>query len=190
LTCKSILLRTALAYTDGRKRLKALVPVREYVQKNHPPTPNLIYPLSDHYQELLELLRYYGTLSSAGVVARVASNFSNIQNVLFQCLQSEGPHLADCVRSICELSLYSRITNRGHLPLLDHVPELLPQLADHKLEVKYIVQLLNGWGAKSIPNAKQLIEKGLEHLNHFQDPDLQCELIPGLSMYSSQLTQP
>jgi hypothetical protein len=36
LACKSTLLRTALAYTDGQKRLKALVPVREYVQKTHP----------------------------------------------------------------------------------------------------------------------------------------------------------
>jgi hypothetical protein len=59
LACKSTLLRTALAYTDGQKRLKALVPVGEYVQKNHPPTQNLIHPLSNHYHELLELWRRY-----------------------------------------------------------------------------------------------------------------------------------
>jgi hypothetical protein len=191
LACKSILLCTALAYTDGQKRLKALVPVREYVQKNHPPTLNLIYPLSAHYQELLQLFRRYdGTLSNTGVITRLASNFANIQNVLWQCLQSDGPHRTDSISSICELSRYSRLTSCGHLPLMDHIPKLLPQLADHKLETTFIAELLEGWSTRSIPNAKELIEKGLEHLKHFQDPDMQCELIPNLSIYLSQLKVP
>ncbi|KAJ7487064.1 hypothetical protein FB451DRAFT_1535478, partial [Mycena latifolia] len=37
LACKSALLRTSLAYADDQKQLKALVPVREYMQKMHPP---------------------------------------------------------------------------------------------------------------------------------------------------------
>jgi hypothetical protein len=191
LACKSILLRTALAYIDGQKRLKALVPVREYVHKNHPPTLNLIYPLSIHYQELLALWnRYYGTLLNTGIMARVASNFANIQNALWHCLQSDGPHLADSIRSTCDLSKYSHLTSRGHLPLMDYIPKVLPQLADHKLEVYFIARLLAVRGFRPIPNAKHLIEKGLEHLKHFQDPDLQCELIQDLSIYSSQLKQP
>ncbi|KAJ7041570.1 P-loop containing nucleoside triphosphate hydrolase protein, partial [Mycena alexandri] len=85
--CKSTLLRTSLAYTDGEKRLKVLVPVREYVHKNHPPHKNLIQPLSKHYQELLELYRKYsGTISNAGVTGSIACNFANIQNVLLHSL--------------------------------------------------------------------------------------------------------
>jgi hypothetical protein len=37
LGCKTALIRTALAYTDENKRLKALVPIREYMQKIPPP---------------------------------------------------------------------------------------------------------------------------------------------------------
>jgi hypothetical protein len=185
LACKSALLRTTLAYTDGQKRLKALLPVREYVQKNHPPTDTLIYPLFKHYQELLELYRkYQGTLSNAGVVARVASNFANIQNVLLQQLESNGPHLAEMISSICELSRYSRMTGRGLLSLLDHVPKLLPQSTDHKLEAYFIIQLLNGWGYQSNHNTKQLVSQAVEHFKHFHDPDMECELILDTSIWS------
>ncbi|KAJ7023141.1 P-loop containing nucleoside triphosphate hydrolase protein [Mycena alexandri] len=38
LGCKTALLRTALAYTDDHKRLKVLVPVREYLGRISPPT--------------------------------------------------------------------------------------------------------------------------------------------------------
>ncbi|KAJ7799786.1 hypothetical protein B0H13DRAFT_1932952 [Mycena leptocephala] len=52
--CKAALIRTALAYSDGHKRLKALVPIREYMQKHQPPGDHLIQPLLKHFQELLE----------------------------------------------------------------------------------------------------------------------------------------
>ncbi|KAJ7223417.1 hypothetical protein GGX14DRAFT_307667, partial [Mycena pura] len=51
LACKSILLRTSLAY-DDQKRLKTLAPIREYVRKRHPPTNDLIRPVFKHFEEL------------------------------------------------------------------------------------------------------------------------------------------
>jgi hypothetical protein len=176
LACKSTLLCTALVYTDGQKRLKALVPVREYVQKAHPPNKNVIHPMSEHYQELLELYKTYdGTLSGAGVVGRVAVNFANIQNVLLQCLECDRPHLPDIVSSACELSRYSRFTARGHLPLLDHIPKFLTQSMDHKQKAYFILEQLNGWQWHQIPNAKALIDEAKEHLMHFNDPHMKCE---------------
>ncbi|KAJ7034295.1 P-loop containing nucleoside triphosphate hydrolase protein, partial [Mycena alexandri] len=52
LGCKSALLRTALAYTDDHKRLKVLVPVREYMRRLFPPTDQIIQPLLKHFHEL------------------------------------------------------------------------------------------------------------------------------------------
>ncbi|KAJ7167028.1 hypothetical protein C8R46DRAFT_268998, partial [Mycena filopes] len=54
LGCKDALVRTALAYIDEHKRLKVLVPIREYMQKLLPPTDRVIKPLLCHFQELLE----------------------------------------------------------------------------------------------------------------------------------------
>jgi hypothetical protein len=178
LTCKSTLLSTALAYTDGQNRLKALVPVREFVKKTDPPKIDVIHLLSHHYQELLELYKKYeGTLSAAGVVARVAPNFTNIQNVLLHCLESDKPHLAGLITSTCSLSRYSRFAGRGLLPLLDHIPNFLPQLIDHKLEAYFILEQLAGWLHHSIPNSEDLIDQALKHFNHFDDTDMKCELL-------------
>ncbi|KAJ7854895.1 P-loop containing nucleoside triphosphate hydrolase protein, partial [Mycena leptocephala] len=88
LDCKAALIRTALAYSNEHKRLKALVPIREYMQKIQPPGGRLIRPLLKHFQELLEFfMEYRGTQSSSSTVARVSSNYSNIQNVLQNGLQ-------------------------------------------------------------------------------------------------------
>ncbi|KAJ7696656.1 hypothetical protein B0H16DRAFT_1841151, partial [Mycena metata] len=54
LGCKRALLRTALAYTDDHRRLKALIPIREYMAKFLPPTEKMIRPLLRHFQGLLQ----------------------------------------------------------------------------------------------------------------------------------------
>ncbi|KAJ7874272.1 P-loop containing nucleoside triphosphate hydrolase protein, partial [Mycena leptocephala] len=52
LGCKAALIRTSLAYSDEYKQLKALVPIREYMQKIQPPGDHLIQPLLKYFQEL------------------------------------------------------------------------------------------------------------------------------------------
>ncbi|KAJ7721631.1 hypothetical protein B0H16DRAFT_1790571, partial [Mycena metata] len=83
LGCKTALLRTALAYTDDHKRLKALVPIREYMQSLLPATDQMIRPLFKHFHELLELYnRHVGKASGMSSMSRIASNILNIQNIL------------------------------------------------------------------------------------------------------------
>ncbi|KAJ7911709.1 hypothetical protein B0H13DRAFT_1875543 [Mycena leptocephala] len=90
LGCKAALIRTSLAYSDGHKQLKALVPIREYMQKIQPPGDHLIRPLRKHFQELLEFyMEYQGNESSSSTVVRVSSNYSNIQNVLQNGLRQD-----------------------------------------------------------------------------------------------------
>ncbi|KAJ7715196.1 hypothetical protein B0H16DRAFT_1340166, partial [Mycena metata] len=82
-SCQTVLLRTALAYTDGHQRLKVLVPIREYMQRMAPATDQMIRPLFKHFQELLELYEgHLGKASGALSISRIASNFSNIQNIM------------------------------------------------------------------------------------------------------------
>ncbi|KAJ7031823.1 P-loop containing nucleoside triphosphate hydrolase protein, partial [Mycena alexandri] len=83
LGCKTALLRTALAYTDYHKRLKALVPIREYMQSLLPATDQMIRPLFRHFQELLGLYgEHMGKESGTLYIPRIASNFANIQSIL------------------------------------------------------------------------------------------------------------
>ncbi|KAJ7911622.1 P-loop containing nucleoside triphosphate hydrolase protein, partial [Mycena leptocephala] len=49
LRCKATLIRTALAYIDEDKRLKVLMPIREYVRRFYPPDAHIIRPLLKHF---------------------------------------------------------------------------------------------------------------------------------------------
>ncbi|KAJ7820032.1 P-loop containing nucleoside triphosphate hydrolase protein [Mycena leptocephala] len=53
LSCKAALVGTTLAYSDEQKQLKALVPIREYMQKIQPPGDHLIQPLHKHFRNYL-----------------------------------------------------------------------------------------------------------------------------------------
>ncbi|KAJ7467585.1 hypothetical protein FB451DRAFT_947862, partial [Mycena latifolia] len=94
LACKATLIRTSPAYTDDQKRLKALVPIREYMYQRHPPMSQLVQPLVKHFNNLLEVYdTYYGTISSPEIVAQISANLANIQCILGQGLKQDNPDL-------------------------------------------------------------------------------------------------
>ncbi|KAJ7854370.1 hypothetical protein B0H13DRAFT_1903700 [Mycena leptocephala] len=96
LGCKAALIRTALAYNDEHKRLKALVPIREYMQKIQPPGDHLIRPLRKHFQELLEFfMEYRGTQSSSNTVAEFSDIMGQGATSLIQQIQNVLPHPYD-----------------------------------------------------------------------------------------------
>ncbi|KAJ7763451.1 hypothetical protein B0H16DRAFT_1804604 [Mycena metata] len=87
LACKMALVRTALAYTDDQKRLKALVPIREYMARLAPPRDHMVRPLLKHYHQLLELYQATrGTRVSTPLVDRLVRNYTNMQNTLRNAL--------------------------------------------------------------------------------------------------------
>ncbi|KAJ7473459.1 P-loop containing nucleoside triphosphate hydrolase protein, partial [Mycena latifolia] len=87
LGCKAALLSTSLVYINGHKRVKLLVPIREYIQKFHPPGDHLVKPLCKHFYDLLELYSIFNAhASTSGTLARITSNFANIQNLLLNGL--------------------------------------------------------------------------------------------------------
>ncbi|KAJ7823183.1 hypothetical protein B0H13DRAFT_2446361 [Mycena leptocephala] len=117
LGCKAALIRTTLAYSDGNKRLKVLVPIREYMQKVEPPGFHLVRPLLKHFKELLELyMEYRGTQSSSAIVARISSNYSNIQNILWNGAQQGHLDLVNTIYCACDLNYFKTLV----LETLEH----------------------------------------------------------------------
>ncbi|KAJ7247003.1 P-loop containing nucleoside triphosphate hydrolase protein, partial [Mycena rebaudengoi] len=53
--CRAALIRTSLAFVDKDQRLKVLVPIREYVNRVHPPTAAMQLPLRQYFHEVLAL---------------------------------------------------------------------------------------------------------------------------------------
>jgi hypothetical protein len=176
LGCKAALIRTTLAYSDEHKQLKALVPIREYMQKIKPPGNHLVQPLLRHFKELLELfMEYHGTQSSSATVARISSNYSNIQNILWNGAQPGHPDLVNTIYCACDLSHFSQLIGWGPIPFTQQIHNILPRPCDHHLETTYILSLFNSLGYYSaISDAETLVFEALEHFKHFDDPDLKC----------------
>ncbi|KAJ7347219.1 P-loop containing nucleoside triphosphate hydrolase protein, partial [Mycena albidolilacea] len=83
LKCKTSLKSTALAYSDEHKRLKVLMPIREYLQQHQPPGDHLVQSLFKYFQGILTFyVEYHGTQSISSTIPRIISNLANIQNVL------------------------------------------------------------------------------------------------------------
>jgi hypothetical protein len=177
LGCKAALICTTLAYSDEHKRLKALVPIREYMQKIQPPGNHLIQPLLKYFQELLELYaEYRGTQSGSSTIVRVSSNYSNIQNVLQNGLKQGHPDLVNSIYCTCYLNTFSIYAGQGATYLIQEIQNVLPHPCDHRLEAYFIIELLNSWTLHSISNPEILASDALEHFKEFDDPDLKCML--------------
>ncbi|KAJ7848691.1 hypothetical protein B0H13DRAFT_1906639 [Mycena leptocephala] len=184
LGCKASLIRTTLAYSDEHKRLKALVPIREYMQKIQLPGDHLIRPLHKHFQELLEFfMEYRGTQSSSSTVARVSSNYSNIQNVLQNRLQQGHPDLVNSIYCTCYLNNFSQRIGQGTTSLIQQIQNVLPQPLDYRLEAYFIMERLDSRASYPISKAEILASKALEHFKEFDDPDLKCKFYNVLATY-------
>ncbi|KAJ7794187.1 hypothetical protein B0H13DRAFT_1935294, partial [Mycena leptocephala] len=181
LSCKAALVGTTLAYSDEHKWLKVLVPIREYMQKIQPPGDHLIQPLLKHFQELLEFyVKYQGNESSSSTIARVSSNYSNIQNVLQNRLQQGHPDLVNSIYCTCSLSNFSQRIGQGTTSLIQQIQNVLPQPCDHRLEAYFITEWLNSWTLHSISSLDTLISDALDHFKEFDDPDLKCRFYNSL----------
>ncbi|KAJ7182345.1 P-loop containing nucleoside triphosphate hydrolase protein [Mycena crocata] len=174
LGCKATLLATSLAYADENQQLKALKPICEHMQKFHPPKAHIVQALLEHCHVLLDFyMKYEGRSTTSGIIAHISSKHANIQNILLYGLQPQNPKLADTIYSICYLQRFAGISHRKHSPLIDHVPKLLRQSDDHRLQLYFISELLHS-NENIISNHEVLIEQALEHVPHVDDSDVKC----------------
>ncbi|KAJ7820048.1 hypothetical protein B0H13DRAFT_1921438 [Mycena leptocephala] len=187
LGCKAALIQTTLAYSDRNKRLKALVPIREYMQKFKPPGNHLLRPLLKHFKELLELfMEYRGTQSSSATVTRILSNYSNIQNILWNGAQPGHPDLVTTIYCACDLNYFSVLIGWGPIPFTHQIRNILPRPCDHHLEAYYILSLFNSLGYPSISITETLVFEAFEHFKDFDDSSLKCRLYYVLTDYYRQ----
>jgi hypothetical protein len=175
LDCKTALIRTALAYRDEKKRLKALVPIREYMKKNYQPGHSLIRPLLEYFKELLKLYwESNGGQTTGSSGAQILTNFANIQNILQNGLQPNHPDLKDTVFCAVHLNLFSRLIGRGTISFLTQLHHVLPDHCDHQLEATLITELFASSHLSPILNPEALVAQASEHFEHFDDPDIKC----------------
>ncbi|KAJ7089087.1 hypothetical protein C8R44DRAFT_958235 [Mycena epipterygia] len=187
LGCRATLLRTSLAYSDDKQRLKSLVPIREHIYTFSPPLPSLFRPLSKYFHVVLDLYKKYdGDAQNNTRVHQIKSNLGNLHQLLQLELHPENPDLAHVVDYILALNYFSRIMGRSGFTLMDSIPAVFPQPCDYQIEVKYIVELFAAVGSHAVTNPGLLIQQGMAHFHHLNDPVLECNFYITVGYYYHQ----
>jgi hypothetical protein len=184
LGCKAALVRTSLAYSDENKRLKALVPIREYMHKLQPPDNSLVHALLQYFQELLRCYLDHRTQLSSGIVARISSNYTNLQNILQNGLHHGHPDLVNSIYCTCDLNRLNNNAGWGKIILIDEIHKILPQLHDHRAAVYFITELLSSYYYHSTSDSEILVSQVLERFEQLNDTDLKSKIC---SMFTAGL---
>ncbi|KAJ7443379.1 hypothetical protein FB451DRAFT_1437614 [Mycena latifolia] len=171
LTCKAVLLQTSLAYTEST-HLKVLVPIREYMQHLHPPSPSLVQPLRKHFHSLLDLHRAHFGVQIDGMADQLNSNLYNIHHILLPWLHPENPELRETIYCTLTFNFFRWLAGHGRSALIDRIPPLLAQLADPRLETHFIIEVFFGAQYYPILNPELLIDRAVHHLEILNDPSL------------------
>ncbi|KAJ7451884.1 hypothetical protein FB451DRAFT_1051042 [Mycena latifolia] len=180
MTCKATLLATSLAYTDDRRRLKSLVPIREHMQCFYPPSPLVIHPLQKYFHQLLDLYQKYPrTQQGAGRITELALNIRNICELLLRRLNQDNPNLAEIID--CTLSMKVFTWNMGsgyyHLipMLMDQIEAVLPGNCDENFKAQLILWKFESRSPCLATDADLLITQAISHFHTFNDPAHECE---------------
>ncbi|KAJ7107003.1 hypothetical protein C8R44DRAFT_858093 [Mycena epipterygia] len=184
LGCRATLIRTSLAYSDDKNRLKSLVPIREHIQSFSPPSQPLFHPLCKHFQVLMDLYdKYHGLRQNHATINQISSNIGNLHQLLLLELHSDNPDLTDVIN--CTLSLSTFLHLSGHTPtaLMDYIPAVLPQLCDHRIEAKYVIENLRTLEYHPNADPESLIHQGMAHFQHFNDPLLEASFYSLVGYY-------
>ncbi|KAJ7665491.1 hypothetical protein B0H14DRAFT_3696467 [Mycena olivaceomarginata] len=176
LNCKTVLKSTALAYSDEHKRLKVLLPIREYLQQHQPPNDCIVQNILRYFEEMLKFyVKYHGTQSVPGKIPSIKSNFTNIQNVLQWGLKQKQPVLSN--------SITVALNMQASTPLMAQIQDLLPQLDDRRLEAYCLIHSILLWQYYPTYDREALASQVFELFQHFDDPDLKCKFYVNMSNY-------
>jgi hypothetical protein len=177
LKCKTALKSTALVYSDEHKRLKVLMPIRQYLQQHQPPGDHLVHSLFKYFQEMVKFcMDYMGTQSSSSTIPRIKSNLTNIQNVLQWGLKQKQPTLSKSIYCVCHLYRFSELNMQVQTPLTGQIQDLFPQLNDHQVKAYFLMDSFRLWQYHPTHDPEGLASQVLELFKHIDDPDLKCGL--------------
>ncbi|KAJ7444498.1 hypothetical protein FB451DRAFT_76175 [Mycena latifolia] len=168
LTCKAVLLQTSLALSDNM-RLKVLVPVREHMQRLHPPSLSLVRPLQKYFHALLDLFRTHVGVQVNGVINQINSNLGNLNDMLLFTLRPDNPDIKETIYCTLWLNAFRRHSGHGHVQFIDQIPAVFPQPCDHSLETNFIIELFLTAIRCPIADPESLVKAGLNHLANFND---------------------
>jgi hypothetical protein len=177
LACKSTLMQVSLAYVDNNtQHLKSLVPVREYIQRVHPPSLNLKYSLR-HY--LYAILCLGANLWAAPEnLPQVKNMAGNLHNILADAIVDDSE--ADWEVTLESVIHFSRCMRKAKIGDSRLMVEIWPRVMDRpatSIRGTYLSELLSLASYISVPiDIEACIELGNHHFDANYPPnEPKCE---------------
>lgn len=178
LQAKSALLRTSLAYVDCKGRLRALSPVRAYVQKMYPPEDSLLKCLESHWRDLLKLWDSHQHITNKDLVAQLTGDIGNLDSLILYRERTEGSLGSDTLHSIITLTTFSQCMLKSDSALLPLIPKYIDQLQDIRLGWKYLMLRLSCSGPHvTLSEAKIIIPRTMDDMVVMNDSVNQGEKV-------------
>ncbi|KAJ7106957.1 hypothetical protein C8R44DRAFT_805003 [Mycena epipterygia] len=184
LDSKSVLIRTSLAHIDFDGRLRVLNPIREYIQRVHPPEQSLVQALAEYWQELLSLWDSHPELHSRDLVSQLRGNIANINAVILY--KSKTQHTLDVqlLHAIITLTAFSQRMLIPDSPLLPLVPKFIASSGDTLLHRRYLILRLGFSGPPlSTLEAERVIPETLGQIISENDPQSQAVFCRSVGRY-------
>ncbi|KAJ7131120.1 hypothetical protein C8R44DRAFT_904155 [Mycena epipterygia] len=185
LKCRATLLRTSLAYSTDKQRLKSLGPIRAHIQSSFPPSQSIFQPLSKYFQLLLDLYGQYQGLSQNNPrINQISENLGNLHQLLPLTMRLGNSEVVEAINCTLSLNAFQRLTGHGCTVLMDDIPAVFPQPCDHQLEARYVTERLytmHHYGPVADPQS--LIQTGMAHFHHINDPVLEAKFYGAVGHY-------
>lgn len=134
LDARTVLEKAGLVFLENN-RLRMLAPLREYMQREHPPTPDDWLKATAHYTKLARKLGpQVGTANGAMALARLADEVPNLDVVLLDGLGSTAPQAA--IDTVLKLNNFMRFSGYGTADTVTNARERARQLGDLNTEAQ------------------------------------------------------
>jgi tetratricopeptide (TPR) repeat protein len=131
----SVLRKVGLAFDQG-PRLRVLAPIREYVQRSHPPREEDFDRTVDHYLALARIGEKIGAEGGAEAADRLRAEMGNLETMILAGLERTDPIPA--IRSALAYANAVRFTGTGGLTILGCARQAARAASQEKLEADCI----------------------------------------------------
>ncbi|KAJ6471732.1 P-loop containing nucleoside triphosphate hydrolase protein [Mycena vitilis] len=161
---KATLLRTSLASSeDGR--LKALSPIRQYIQRTCPPTPALVQPLLQFLRELVNIWSSFRQLPSGDLVPRLKANVGNFRSLFVYAatMEQTRQELIQTGLALLKFSHFLSDTSSASDDMFRMIPDIIERAGDDDLHGRYLLQRFIRHYDYDIEDAEALSEKAIQH---------------------------
>jgi hypothetical protein len=171
LRCRSTLIRTSMAFVRPDHRLRVLAPIREYMQKLHPPSSGIVKPLTRYLCGLLGRWNAYSELGSVDLVDSINANLANIRSLMEYGIRETKDEMTAIGYGILDLDAFLYDIHGVSTDLFERVPEIVEKTGHPALDGFMTCALLEQHGS-TVPQseAAALIRKAAHLFQRVEDP--------------------